>query len=60
MSGLLLRLIVLDRVNLCSSGCPETISVDQAGLELTEVHLLLSSRVLGLKVYQHHPHPARE
>ena len=39
-----------DRVSLCSPGCPGTHSVDQAGLELTEIHLPLSSSVLGLKV----------
>jgi hypothetical protein len=30
-----------DRVSLCSPGCPGTHSVDQAGLELTEIHLPL-------------------
>jgi hypothetical protein len=30
-----------DRVSLCSPGCPGTHSVDQAGLELIEIHLFL-------------------
>jgi hypothetical protein len=30
---------VWDRVSLCNPGCPETYSVDQAGLELTEICL---------------------
>jgi hypothetical protein len=30
-----------DRVLLCSSGCPGTHSINQAGLELTEIHLSL-------------------
>ena len=30
-----------DRISLCSPGCPETHSVDQAGLELTEIHMPL-------------------
>jgi hypothetical protein len=30
-----------DRVSLCSSGCPGTHFVDQAGLELREIHLPL-------------------
>jgi hypothetical protein len=39
-----------DTVSLCSPGCPGTHSVDQAGLELTEIHLPLPpSQVLGLK-----------
>jgi hypothetical protein len=33
-----------DKVSLCSLGCPGTHSVNQAGLEFTEI-----SRVLGLK-----------
>ena len=38
-----------DRVSLCnSSGCPGTHSVDQAGLQLTEINLLCA--VLELKV----------
>jgi hypothetical protein len=37
-----------DRVSLCSSGCPGTHSVDQAGLELRN-SLASASRVLGLK-----------
>ena len=27
----------LDKVSLCSPGCPGTLSVDQAGLKLTEI-----------------------
>jgi hypothetical protein len=37
-----------DRVSLCSPGCPETHSVDQAGLELRNP-LASASQVLGLK-----------
>jgi hypothetical protein len=37
-----------DRVSLCNSGCSGTHSVDQVGLELTEIHLSLP--LLGLKV----------
>ena len=37
-----------DRVSLYSSGCPETHSVDQAGLELRNLPAS-ASRVLGLK-----------
>jgi hypothetical protein len=37
-----------DRVSLCSPGCPETHSVDQAGLELRN-SLAFASQVLGLK-----------
>jgi hypothetical protein len=32
-------LVSQDRVFLYSAVCPETLSVDQAGLELTEIHL---------------------
>jgi hypothetical protein len=38
-----------DRVSLCSSGCPGTHSVDQAGLELRNPPAS-ASQVLGLKV----------
>ena len=31
--------VFLDRVSLCSSGCPGTSSEDQGGFELTEIHL---------------------
>ena len=34
-------LLFQDRVSLCSPGCPGTHSVDQAGLELTEICLPL-------------------
>jgi hypothetical protein len=37
-----------DRVSLCSSGCPGTHSVDQAGLELRNPPAS-ASQVLGLK-----------
>ena len=37
-----------DRVSLCSPGCPETHSVDQAGLELRNLPAF-ASQVLGLK-----------
>jgi hypothetical protein len=33
-------LVLLDKVSLCSHGYPGTISIDQAGLELTEIYLL--------------------
>lgn len=38
-------------VFLCRPRCPETHSVDQANLELSEIHLPLVSQVLDLKVY---------
>ena len=39
-----------DRVSLCSSGCPRSHSVDQAGLDLTEILLLLNpSPSAGIK-----------
>jgi hypothetical protein len=41
-------LVFRDRVSLCSSGCPGTHSVDQAGLELRNPPAS-ASRVLGLK-----------
>jgi hypothetical protein len=37
-----------DRVSLCSPGCPETHSVDQAGLELRYLSVS-ASQVLGIK-----------
>jgi hypothetical protein len=37
-----------DRVSLCSPGCPGTHSVDQAGLELSNLPAS-ASQVLGLK-----------
>jgi hypothetical protein len=43
-----LFLVFQDRVSLCSSGCPETHSVDWAGLELRNLPVS-ASRVLGLK-----------
>jgi hypothetical protein len=45
---LFLFLFLRDRVSLCSAGCPGTHSVDQAGLELTDLPAS-ASRVLGLK-----------
>jgi hypothetical protein len=33
--------VIRDRVSLCNPGSPETHSVDQAGFELTEIHLPL-------------------
>ena len=42
-----------DRVSLCSPGCPETCSVDQAGLELTEIRLPLPPSA-GIKGVHHH------
>ena len=33
-TGILIDFFFQDRVSLCSPGCPETHSVDQAGLEL--------------------------
>jgi hypothetical protein len=41
-------LVFLDRVSLCSSGCPGTHSVDQSGLELRNLPAS-ASQVLGLK-----------
>jgi hypothetical protein len=41
-------LVFRDRVSLCSSGCPGTHSVDQAGLELINPPAS-ASQVLGLK-----------
>jgi hypothetical protein len=41
-------LVFRDRVSLCSSGCPGTHSVDQAGLELRNPPAS-ASQVLGLK-----------
>jgi hypothetical protein len=39
-----------DRVSLCSSGCPGTHSVNQAGLRLRDLPAsAFSSQVLGLK-----------
>jgi hypothetical protein len=35
--------VVEDKVLLCSSGFPGTHSIDQAGLELIEVHLVSAS-----------------
>jgi hypothetical protein len=43
-----LVLVFQDRVSLCSSGCPGTYFVDQAGLELRNLPAS-ASRVLGLK-----------
>jgi hypothetical protein len=37
------------QVSLCSSGCPGTHSVDQAGLELRNLPASAASEVLGLK-----------
>jgi hypothetical protein len=45
---LALDLVFWGRVSLCSSGCPGTHSVDQAGLELRNLPAS-ASRVLGLK-----------
>jgi hypothetical protein len=46
----LFNLLFLDRVSLCSPGCPGTHSVDQAGLELRNPPASVSaSQVLGLK-----------
>jgi hypothetical protein len=42
-------LVFSDRVFLCSPGCPDTHSVDQAGLELRNLPAS-ASQVLGLKV----------
>ena len=38
-----------DRVSQCCPGCPETCSVDQAGLELTGIHVPLPPECLGLR-----------
>jgi hypothetical protein len=42
-------MVFRDRVSLCSSGCPGTHSVDQAGIELRNLPAS-ASQVLGLKV----------
>jgi hypothetical protein len=49
-------LVFRDRVSLCSPGCPETHSVDQAGLELRNP-FASASRVLGLKACATTPGP---
>jgi hypothetical protein len=36
---LIIYLVFQDKVSLCSPDCPGTPSVEQAGLELTELHL---------------------
>jgi hypothetical protein len=41
-------LVFQDRVSLCNPGCPETHSVDQAGLKLRNPSAS-ASQVLGLK-----------
>jgi uncharacterized membrane protein len=43
-------IIFQDKIFLCSSGCPETFTVDQAGLKLTDVCLLSAE----LKVLYHY------
>jgi hypothetical protein len=45
-------LVLQDRVSLCSSGCPGTHSVDQAGLELRNLPVS-ASQVLGSKACCH-------
>jgi hypothetical protein len=50
-------LVFGDGVSLCSSGCPGTHSVDQAGLELRNPPAS-AAQVLGLKAWP--PHPARD
>lgn len=42
----LLGFVFQDRVSLCSPGCPETCFINQAGLELAEILLLLPPKVL--------------
>jgi hypothetical protein len=39
-----------DRLSLCSPGCPETLTVDQNGLALTEFRQLLHPNA-GIKVW---------
>jgi hypothetical protein len=44
-----------DRLLLCKSGCPRTQYRDQAGLELTEIHLPASvPQSAGIKGVHHH------
>ena len=45
------------QIFVCSFGaCTETLSVDHAGLELTEIHLLLPPEIKVVKgVWHHHP-----
>jgi hypothetical protein len=58
-------LFLWDKVLLCSSGCPETHSADEAGLQLRDLPASVS-QVLGLKVTTHtlltkqnrNPHPS--
>ena len=45
---LFLKVVFRDRISLCSSGCPGTHFVDQAGLKLRNLPAS-ASRVLGLK-----------
>jgi hypothetical protein len=49
-------LFFLDRVSLCSPGCPGTHFVDQAGLELRDPPAS-ASQVLGLKACAATPGP---
>lgn len=46
-----------ERVSLCSSCCPETSYVSQAGLELTEIHLPLPSTEIKCVHHQVQPIP---
>jgi hypothetical protein len=39
-----------DKDSLCSPGYPGAHYVDQAGLELTEIHLLLPPRILSILI----------
>jgi hypothetical protein len=48
MDGIFGFLFFYDKFTQCSSGCPETCYVDQAGLKLTRLHLAFPSQV------QHH------
>jgi hypothetical protein len=48
---LLCFVFFLDRVSLCSPGCPGTHSVDQAGLKLRDLSASATFHMLGLKVY---------
>jgi hypothetical protein len=38
-----------DRISLCSLGCPGSSFIDQAGLELTEIHLPLPPECWDLR-----------
>lgn len=48
-----IRFVFWDRASLCSPGCPGTHCVNQAGLELPEIHCLCPPRAGITGVYHH-------